>query len=53
MEKLSKENIIDFVEQINSVDTDNIKPMAHPLNISQRLRNDDIELVEPDQQDLF
>lgn len=33
-------NIIDFVEQLNKVDTDNVLPMAHPLDMSQRLRED-------------
>jgi Asp-tRNAAsn/Glu-tRNAGln amidotransferase C subunit len=29
-EKLTK--IIDFVDQLQSIDTDEIEPMAHPLN---------------------
>ena len=33
-EKLTK--IIDFVDQLQSIDTDEIQPMAHPLNQSQR-----------------
>ena len=37
-EKLTK--IIDFVDQLQSIDTDEIEPMAHPLNQSQRLRAD-------------
>jgi aspartyl-tRNA(Asn)/glutamyl-tRNA(Gln) amidotransferase subunit C len=32
--------ILDFVEQMNSVDTDNIQPMAHPQDMVQRLRED-------------
>jgi aspartyl-tRNA(Asn)/glutamyl-tRNA(Gln) amidotransferase subunit C len=32
--------ILDFVEQMNSVNTDNIQPMAHPQDMVQRLRED-------------
>ena len=35
-EKLTK--IIDFVDQLQTISTDNIEPMANPLNQSQRLR---------------
>ena len=38
--KLTK--IIDFVDQLQSIDTDEIEPMAHPLNQSQRLRTDKV-----------
>ena len=46
-EKLTK--IIDFVDQLQSIDTDEIEPMAHPLNQSQRLRVD--EVVEENNRD--
>ena len=39
-EKLSK--IIDFVDQLQTISTDNIEPMAHPLNQSQRLRIEEV-----------
>lgn len=39
-EKLTK--IIDFVDQLQTISTDNIEPMAHPLNQSQRLRVDEV-----------
>ena len=39
-EKLTK--IIDFVDQLQTISTDNIEPMAHPLNQSQRLRIDEV-----------
>lgn len=39
-EKLSK--IIDFVDQLQTISTDDIEPMAHPLNQSQRLRMDEV-----------
>ena len=39
-EKLSK--IIDFVDQLQTISTDDIEPMAHPLNQSQRLRIDEV-----------
>ena len=37
--------ILDFVEQMNKIDTSQIEPLAHPLDISQRLRPD--EVTEP------
>ena len=37
-QELSK--IISFVDQMNTVDTKNIEPMAHPLDVVQRLRAD-------------
>ena len=33
-------HILQFIEQMNSVNTDNIEPIAHSLDISQRLRPD-------------
>jgi aspartyl-tRNA(Asn)/glutamyl-tRNA(Gln) amidotransferase subunit C len=36
--KLSR--IVDFVDQLQQVPTDDVLPMAHPLNQSQRLRPD-------------
>lgn len=33
-------NILAFVEQIDAVDTRNVDPMAHPLDMVQRLRED-------------
>lgn len=33
-------NILALVEQMNSVDTDNVAPMAHPTDAVQRLRDD-------------
>ena len=33
-------NILDLVEQLDSVATDNVKPMSHPLDSVQRLRAD-------------
>ena len=47
-EKLTK--IIDFVDQLQSIDTDETEPMAHPLNQSQRLRVD-AEVVEENNRD--
>ena len=43
--------ILDFVEQMNSVDTGNIKPMAHPQDMIQRLREDCV--TEPDNRELL
>ena len=33
-------NILSFIEQMNAVDTDDVVPMAHPLDMSQPLRAD-------------
>ena len=33
-------NILSFVEQMNAVDTEGVIPMAHPLDMSQPLRDD-------------
>lgn len=35
-------NIINLVEQMNAVDTTGILPMAHPLDATQRLREDQV-----------
>lgn len=43
--------ILDLVEQLNNLDTDNIEPMAHPLDRCQRLRED--EVSETDQSVIF
>lgn len=40
VEKLSK--IVDFVDQLCAVETDDVVPMAHPLDTAQRLRPDAI-----------
>lgn len=44
-------NIIDFVRQMEMVDTTGVTPMAHPQNAVQRLRAD--EVTESDQRELF
>ena len=33
-------SILSLVEQMNEVDTEDVTPMAHPLHMSQRLRED-------------
>ncbi len=33
-------NILGLVEQMNAVDTSDVSPMAHPLDMAQRLRDD-------------
>ncbi|MBT8137247.1 MAG: Asp-tRNA(Asn)/Glu-tRNA(Gln) amidotransferase subunit GatC [Gammaproteobacteria bacterium] len=44
-------NIIEFVEQLSAAPTDDVIPMAHPLDMSQRLRAD--EVTETDERDRF
>lgn len=43
--------ILAFVEQMNAVDTEGVEPMAHPLDMTQRLRAD--EVTESDQREAF
>ena len=38
VEKLS--SIVDFVDQLRAAPTDEVVPMAHPMDMSQRLRAD-------------
>ncbi|UCB56234.1 MAG: Asp-tRNA(Asn)/Glu-tRNA(Gln) amidotransferase subunit GatC [Thiotrichales bacterium] len=33
-------SILDLVEQMNSVNTEGVIPMSHPLDVAQRLRDD-------------
>jgi len=40
VDKLSR--IVDFVDQLQAAPTDDVLPMAHPLNMSQRLRADEV-----------
>lgn len=47
VDKLSR--IVEFVDQLQAAATDDVVPMAHPLNMSQRLRAD--EITETDQRD--
>ena len=44
-------NILNLVEQLSELDTDLVEPMAHPLNMTQRLRED--EVTETDQSESF
>lgn len=44
-------NILHLVEQMNAVNTSHIEPMAHPLEMHQRLRAD--EITETNQRELF
>jgi len=52
-ESLSRDlsNILELVEQMQAVNTDDVLPMAHPLEMSQRLRVD--EVTETNQRELF
>jgi aspartyl-tRNA(Asn)/glutamyl-tRNA(Gln) amidotransferase subunit C len=43
--------ILQLVEQMNVVDTSGVEPMAHPLDIAQRLRPDVVS--ETDQREHF
>ncbi len=47
VDKLSR--IVDFVDQLSQANTENVVPMAHPLNESQRLREDVV--TEPNDRD--
>lgn len=43
--------ILDLVAQMNAVDTTGVTPMAHPLDMAQRLRADDV--TETNQREHF
>lgn len=47
VDKLSR--IVDFVDQLAAAATDDVVPMAHPLDVSQRLRPDAV--TETDDRD--
>ncbi len=44
-------NILALAEQMKAMDTTNVRPMAHPMDAIQRLRDD--EVTETDQRDKF
>lgn len=43
--------VLSLAEQMQSVNTDGIKPMSNPLDATQRLRPD--EVTEPNQREAF
>jgi aspartyl-tRNA(Asn)/glutamyl-tRNA(Gln) amidotransferase subunit C len=43
--------ILAFVEQLNTVDTTGVEPLAHPLDATQRLRPDIV--TEVDEREIF
>ena len=43
--------IIDFVDQLEGAGTEDVQPMAHPLNMRQPLRKD--EVTESDDRDRY
>ena len=47
----SLEKILNLVDEMNSVDTDSVTPMSHPLNLKQELRKDVVEAS--DERELF
>jgi len=47
--ELSK--ILTFVEQMNAVDTENVSPLTHPFDATQRLREDRVTCT--DERELF
>ena len=44
-------NVLDMVNQLQTVDTSNIQPLAHPLDAVQRIRTD--EVTEINQRELL
>ena len=44
-------NILEFVAQLERAETGGVAPMAHPLEMSQRLRPDQVS--ETDQRELY
>jgi aspartyl-tRNA(Asn)/glutamyl-tRNA(Gln) amidotransferase subunit C len=49
VDKLSR--IVEFVDQLQAAPTDDVIPMAHPLNQVQRLRAD--RVTEPNERDVI
>lgn len=49
VEKLGR--IVEFVDQLQAADTSAVTPMAHPMDMNQRLRPD--EVTEADRRDLY
>lgn len=47
----SLSQILGLIEQMNAVDTTGVSPMAHPLDMHLRLRED--KATEPDQREKF
>ncbi|NBS17889.1 MAG: Asp-tRNA(Asn)/Glu-tRNA(Gln) amidotransferase subunit GatC [Gammaproteobacteria bacterium] len=43
--------IMNFIDEMSAIDTENVLPMAHPLDQAQRLRPD--EVTEPNQREAF
>ncbi|MCK4710630.1 MAG: Asp-tRNA(Asn)/Glu-tRNA(Gln) amidotransferase subunit GatC, partial [Gammaproteobacteria bacterium] len=44
-------SILDLVDQMSAVNTDDVEPMAHPMDASQRLRADIV--TETNQREKF
>ena len=44
-------DILEMIQQLEKVNTDDIEPMAHPLNMKQRLRKDSV--TEENQRELY
>jgi aspartyl-tRNA(Asn)/glutamyl-tRNA(Gln) amidotransferase subunit C len=44
-------DILSFIEQLQAVDTTGVAPMAHAMDVVQRLRADAV--TEPDRRDVF
>ena len=47
----SLEKILNLVDEMNSINTDQVTPMSHPLNLKQELRKDEVK--ESNQRELF
>ena len=47
----SLEKILNLVDEMNDVNTDDVTPMSHPFNLKQELRKDEVK--EVNQRDLF
>ncbi|WP_347332752.1 Asp-tRNA(Asn)/Glu-tRNA(Gln) amidotransferase subunit GatC [Marinimicrobium locisalis] len=44
-------DVLALVDQLQAVDTEGVKPMAHPLDATQRLRAD--QVTEPNEREHF
>ena len=43
-------NILDLMADLAKIDTQGVSPMSHPLNMSQRLREDEVSEIDQSQE---
>jgi aspartyl-tRNA(Asn)/glutamyl-tRNA(Gln) amidotransferase subunit C len=46
----SLDSVVDMINHINEIETDNVKPMANPMDSVQRLRADEVNEISHKEQ---